>query len=124
MERYGNGWCKVYLAEFVNKRSKNKFYKIGYTTFKDAMDRFRYEPDGYKSFEIRILSTIMCDSINAAKLVEKTFLVNYPKNLWVEEKIKGVTEIFKLPHEEYLDLLGKFRKMNTYSKKLLNLTQG
>jgi len=121
MERYSNGWCKVYLAEFKNKSDGIIFYKIGYTSFKDALNRFRYEPEQYEAWNIRIISTIICNSIVTAKLVEKILLLYNPKNFWLNEKIKGVTEIVQLPREQYLDLLTKFRIMNEYAKETLNL---
>lgn len=121
MDRYSNGWCKVYFAEFKNKEDNSIFYKIGYTSFRDAADRFRYESDQYNKWNIRILSTIMCNSIPTAKLVEKLLHLHYPKNFWLEEKIVGVTEVFKVDHDNYIDLLRKFRIMNEYAKELLNL---
>lgn len=119
MERYTNGFCKVYFAEFVAKDTNDKFYKIGHTKYKDAMDRFRYEPEQYNPWHIRILSTIICESVHSAKILEKTLHLHYPKNFWLEEKIVGVTEIVKLDRPEYLALLQKFRILNQYSKELL-----
>ncbi len=121
MERYSNGWCKVYLAEFKNKSDGTIFYKIGYTSFKDALNRFKFDPEQYEAWNIRIISTIICNSIVTAKLVEKILLLYNPKNFWLNEKIKGVTEIVQLPREQYLDLLTKFRIMNEYAKETLNL---
>ena len=121
MERYSNGWCKVYLAEFKNVTSNDVFYKVGYTAYKDAADRFRYESDQYKKWNIRILSTIICNSTFTAKMIEKIFHLHYPKNFWLEEKIVGVTEIFKVDREKYLDLLRIFRTMNEHSKAILDL---
>lgn len=124
MLQYVNGMCKVYLAEFKSKTGTEKFYKIGYTSYKDAMDRFNMKGSHYKNWDIRILSTIFCESVNTAKLVEKTLLTCYPKNFWLEEKISGVTEVFKLERKDYLDLLSKFRTINEYSKTLLGFKKG
>lgn len=124
MERYTNGWCKVYLAEFKDKETKNIFYKIGYTSYKDAEDRFNYEPEQYSKWDIRILATILCSSKEMALLVEKTLLLYNPKNLWIDEKIVGVTEIFEADKEKYLDLLKKFHILGKYAKSLYNFTGG
>jgi hypothetical protein len=119
MERYTNGMCKVYFAEFSNKKTGEVFYKIGYTSYKDALDRFKIKGKQYESWDIRILSTIFCESTNMAKVVENTIREFYPKNFWLEEKISGVTEIFKVKRPEYLELLARFRRLNDLSKSLL-----
>ena len=119
MERYTNGMCKVYFAEFSNKKTGEVFYKIGYTSYKDALDRFKIKGKQYESWDIRILSTIFCESTNMAKVVENTIREFYPKNFWLEEKIGGVTEIFKVKRPEYLELLARFRRLNDLSKSLL-----
>jgi hypothetical protein len=119
MLQYVNGTCKVYLAEFKNKKNNDVFYKIGYTTYKDAMDRFKIKGSMYNSWDIRILSTIYCNDVRMAKLVEYILLSTYPKNFWLEEKISGVTEVFKLERKNYLELLKNFRDYSAKSKSLL-----
>lgn len=119
MQQYTNGMCKVYFAEFSNKKTGEVFYKIGHTSYKDALDRFKIKGKQYESWDIRILSTIFCESVNMAKVVESTIREFYPKNFWLEEKINGVTEIFKVKRPEYLELLARFRRLNDLSKSLL-----
>jgi len=119
MLQYVNGTCKVYLAEFKSKKNKDTFYKIGYTTYKDAMDRFKTKGAMYDSWDIRILSTIYCNDVRMAKLVEYILLKTYPKNFWLEEKISGVTEVFKIDRKNYLELLKNFREYSAKSKALL-----
>jgi hypothetical protein len=73
----------------------------------------------YNSWDIRILSTIYCNDVRMAKLVEYILLSTYPKNFWLEEKISGVTEVFKLERKNYLELLKNFRDYSAKSKSLL-----
>jgi hypothetical protein len=117
-ERYEGGLTKVYLAEFKNKNDDQTFYKVGYTQYKDAADRFNRE--GYENWNIRILSTILVNSKFTAQMLEKLFHLTHPKNVWVDEKFSGVTEIVQLERPHYLQLLNTFRTMNAVSKKLLN----
>jgi hypothetical protein len=87
---------KMYFARFTNKDTGEiEFYKFGHTSSYDAMDRFTYEPEQYSKWEIKIMKTVY-GPLEEMKGVEQAFRVFYPKNIWVEEKISGVTEIVTL----------------------------
>lgn len=84
---------KLYFARFTNKETGEiEFYKFGHTSSYDAMDRFRYEPEQYSKWDIKIMKTVY-GPLEQIKGMERCFLSLYPKNIWVEEKISGVTEV-------------------------------
>ena len=116
-ERYKTG-AKIYLAEFTNKETGASFLKVGYTGYRDAADRFRYEPEQYNKWNIRILCTAYNTSKEIIENTEKHFKEKYPKNFWLEEKISGVTEIFKLDNQTRYYLIQEFRQLNETWKLL------
>ena len=116
-ERYMKG-AKVYLAEFTDKKTGDSFLKIGYTGYKDAMDRFRYEPEQYSKWNIRILSTAYNPSKEVIEQTEDMLKKKYPKNFWLPEKIVGVTEIVKLDNGTRYQVIQEMRTMNEEWKKL------
>ena len=84
---------KVYLVEFTHKETKDTFLKFGVTSSYDILDRFKY-PE-YDDWDIRPLASAY-GTKEQVEDAERKFLTKYPKNFWLEEKIKGVTEIVKL----------------------------
>jgi hypothetical protein len=83
---------KLYFARFVPKDNKaTEFYKVGYTKHYNFMKRF--ESDEYKPWYIFPLASAWGPE-EEVKKAEKELLKKYPKNLYIEQKIKGVTEIF------------------------------
>jgi hypothetical protein len=83
---------KIYLARFRAKTQEVKsFYKIGVTSNYDAADRFRDEE--YNPWEVKIMTTAYGPTLEVLA-AEDELKVKYPKNLWIDQKIKGVTEIF------------------------------
>jgi len=110
--------AKIYLAEFTDKVTGESFLKFGYTGYKDAADRFRFEPEQYSKWDIRIL----CTAYHPEKLVieeaEEFLKKKYPKNFWLEEKIVGVTEIVKMDKATRYKAIQEVRKLNDEWKKL------
>lgn len=87
---------KMYFARFTNNETGEvEFYKFGHTSSYDAMDRFKYEPEQYSKWSIKIMKTIY-GPLDEMKGVEQAFRAFYPKNIWIEEKISGVTETVAL----------------------------
>jgi hypothetical protein len=117
MERYKRG-AKLYLAEFLNKVSGDAFLKFGYTGYKDAADRFRYEPEQYNKWDIRILATAYHPDKKVVEDTETILKTRYPKNFWLEEKIVGVTEIVKLDPQTRFEAIREVRKLNEEWKKI------
>jgi hypothetical protein len=116
-ERYKKG-AKVYLVEFIDKKTNDTFCKIGMTGYKDAMDRFRYDPEQYSKWSIRILATAYNPSKQVIEETEAILKMRYPKNFWLSEKIGGVTEIVKLDKETRIKALKEVRELNEEWKKL------
>ena len=116
-ERYMRG-AKVYLAEFTEKENGNSFLKIGFTGYKDAADRFRYEPEQYGKWDIRILCTAYHPDKTVIEATEETLKKKYPKNFWLEEKIVGVTEIVKLDKKTRYNVIQEIRQLNEEWKKI------
>ena len=83
---------KIYLAWFRAKTPEVKsFYKIGVTSNYDAADRFR--DDEYNLWDVKIMTTAYGPT-REILAAEDELKLKYPKNLWIDQKIKGVTEIF------------------------------
>jgi hypothetical protein len=103
---------KVYLARFTNKSTGEiDFYKFGHTRNYDAAERFKVDPEQYNKWEIKIMKTVY-GPIDEMKGIEETFKVLYPKNLFIEEKISGVTEIVKLEKSQVNDIIAYMDKLN------------
>jgi len=104
-EKYKGEHCKFYIAKFTKKNNGKHstiFHKFGVTTFKNAEDRFKVEPEQYEDYDIKITGTIICETKAKAEEVESFFKQKYPKNinLLVEEHehmpelgFSGITEI-------------------------------
>lgn len=116
-ERYKKG-AKIYLAEFTDKVTGKTFLKIGYTGYKDAADRFRYESEQYDKWDIRILCTAYHPSKKVIEETEEAFKKKYPKNFWLREKIVGVTEIVKLDNKTRYNVIQEIRQLNEEWKKI------
>ena len=115
-ESYSQG-AKLYLAEFKDKVTGETFLKFGFTKYKDAADRFLYEPSQYDKWDIRILCTAYNPDRNKIEKAEEYFKNKYPKNFWLEEKISGVTEIVKMSESERLYAIREVRALNDNWKK-------
>ena len=115
-ERYMKG-AKIYLAEFTDKTTGESFLKFGYTGYKDAADRFRYEPEQYAKWDIRILCTAYNSNKQLIEQIETQLKARYPKNFWLEEKIVGVTEIVKMDKATRFKAIQEIRTLNEKWKR-------
>lgn len=105
---------KVYLARFSNKSTGEvDFYKFGHTSSYDAADRFKYDPEQYSKWDIKIMKTVY-GPISEMVCIEETLKALYPKNLFIEEKISGVTEITKLVQSDVNKIISAMDKLNTF----------
>ena len=84
---------KAYLARFINKETGERFFKFGVTGKYDAAKRFTDKE--YDLWDIKIMTTAYGPTLEVLEL-EQEMLRKYPKNFYLHEKIKGVTEIFKV----------------------------
>ncbi len=116
-ESYAKG-AKLYLAEFKDKSTGDTFLKFGFTKYKDAADRFLYEPEQYSKWDIRILCTAYNPDRNKIEQAEEYFKKKYPKNFWLEEKISGVTEIVKMGKVDRNNAIQEVRALNDNWKKI------
>jgi len=110
---------KMYLARFTNKETKTvDFYKFGHTSSWDAADRFKHDPEQYSKWGIKIMKTV-AGPLDEMKGIEETFKAFYPKNLWLEEKISGVTEIVTLSQQQVNEIIQKMEFLGTkyYQKR-------
>jgi len=103
-EKYKGDHCKFYIAKFIRKKDKLTFHKFGVTTFKNAEDRFKVEPNQYKDYDIQVKGTIICETKVVAEEVVSFFKERYPKNisLLTEDHkhmpdlgFSGITEIYQ-----------------------------
>lgn len=105
---------KVYFARFTNKSSGEvSFYKFGHTSSYDAMDRFRYDPEQYAKWDIKILKTVY-GPLDEMKGIEQTLRAFYPKNIWIEEKISGVTETVMLTEVAVSKIISIMESLSNY----------
>lgn len=132
-EKYKGDHCKFYIAKFIRKKDKLTFHKFGVTTYKNAEDRFKHEPNQYKDYDISIKATIICESKKAAEKVERFFTKKYPKNisLLVEDHkhmpelgFSGITEIHQCRNgswpsvfSDYLEKKGQYACKFTFTVK-------
>jgi hypothetical protein len=97
---------KAYLARFINKTTGERFFKFGVTGIYDALERFSYEE--YYPWHIRIMASAYGPTLEVLEL-EQEMLQKYPKNFYLPEKIKGVTEIFKVERENENKMVGEVK---------------
>lgn len=104
---------KVYFARFTDKQTKQVFYKFGHTRSYDAMDRFTYEPAQYAKWDIKIMCTVY-GPLEEMIGIEEALKAVYPKNLWLNEKISGVTEIVKFDNSSDVQrIIESFKRLST-----------
>ena len=102
------GELKLYLAVFKDGVTGDYcFHKFGHTSFHDAADRFKYEPEQYKKWDITIMKTVWGPEEEILKL-EEEYQKRYPKTFWIEEKIGGVTEITRLTIADVKNIISEF----------------
>jgi hypothetical protein len=96
----------LYFVEFINKiTGKVEFRKFGVTGKPTTLDRFynKYEREQYADWDIRVVCEVRLPPMTA--LTKEFYLQKrFPKNLIIEKKIKGVTEIFT-GYDEYVPLI-------------------
>lgn len=95
---------KIYLVQFIEKTSSQSFYKIGITQDYDVENRFKRDPGQYELYDIRVICSAYGPKTEVEEL-EQSLLKKYPKNLWVENKFSGVTEIVKLSSGQLEDII-------------------
>jgi hypothetical protein len=108
---------KLYFARFIPRTGgAGEFYKFGHTKHYDFMKRFQEEK--YKAWYV----TPMTSAYGPEKEVleaEQELLKKYPKNIYIQEKISGVTEIF-VPKDQR-EIQEIFRYFETKRKLWYNL---
>lgn len=88
---------KLYFVQFKNKTTSQIFYKFGITHHYDILKRFN-DPQ-YDIWDIKVMASAYGPR-NLVEQEEKHLLTKYPKNLWIEQKISGVTEIVNLSYND------------------------
>lgn len=113
--------AKMYFAEFTNNRTGQVFQKFGHTGFNDAQKRLDRITEEFPHFSARVLAVVYHHNIDICRAVEETFKTIYPKNLMIEEKISGVTEIVNLTAEQRYKVIQHVRSLNEmYKSELFN----
>ena len=103
---------ELYFADFISKiTGKSDFRKFGVTGKKTALERFynKYERGQYEDWDINIICNVR---LKPRIALEREFNLQkrFPKNLTIEKKIKGVTEIFT-GYDEYIPLIIEYFRM-------------
>lgn len=92
--------ARMYLAEFINNTTGQVFQKFGHTSAKDAQYRLDRITEHYPQYTARVLASAYHPNVDKCRGAEEAFKALYPKNLWIAEKISGVTEIVNLDINE------------------------
>jgi hypothetical protein len=106
---------KVYLVEFTNKETGEQFLKFGVTSSYDILDRFK--SDEYNKWVVRPLASAY-GTKEQVEEAEQKFLNKYPKNFWLEEKIRGVTEVVKMDRQTRNAAIQEVRQLSSDLKML------
>jgi len=106
---------KVYLVEFTNKETGEQFLKFGVTSSYDILDRFK--SDEYNKWVVRPLASAY-GTKEQVEEAEQKFLNKYPKNFWLEEKIRGVTEVVKMDRQTRNAAIQEVRQLSSDLKIL------
>ena len=113
--------AKMYFAEFTNNRTGQVFQKFGHTGFNDAQKRLDRITEEFPHFSARVLAVVYHHNIDICRAVEETFKTIYPKNLMIEEKISGVTELVHFTAEQRFNVIQHVRSLNEmYKAELFN----
>ena len=102
---------KLYLARFDNKNKAEQFYKVGQCYQYDAGERFQVEPDQYKDYDIKIMTSAWGPP-EEVDIWERVMLKVKPKDFWVESKFSGVTEIRRYNKEELAQVFDMFKYLS------------
>lgn len=115
---------KVYLVEMTNRETGHQFYKVGWCSAYDVMDRFSAATsakygravDQYDQFNIRVLASAYSPSIQAVKNAERVLKEWYPKNLNITESFSGITEIVMLNPDQRDYVIQTLRQLHQHWK--------
>ena len=113
------GNIKIYIVEFNSKILADSFHKIGITHHFDVLDRFKGSQ--YDDWDIRVVCSAYGPRSEVEQL-EKLLLIKYPKNIWIEKKISGVTEIVNFSSGQLDEVVGiiKTFKDKWYNERNVN----
>ena len=111
---------KVYLVEFTDKETSEQFLKFGVTSSYDVLERFK--TDDYNKWSIRPLASAY-GTKEQVEAAERYFLQKYPKNFWLKEKIRGVTEVVKLDRSTRNNAIKEVRELSEKLKSLRVLNE-
>tara|TARA_Y100000310_G_scaffold332644_2_gene408620 strand:- start:378 stop:773 length:396 start_codon:yes stop_codon:yes gene_type:complete len=103
---------KLYLARFTRQSDKFTFYKIGQCWQWDANERFLFENDQYKEFDIKIMTSAWGPAAQV-DIWEEKILKQKKKDFWLKGKFSGITEIRQYTYEELQDLFELFATLKT-----------
>jgi len=106
-EKLSKGKAKLYFVNFYKKEDNSyHFSKNGITRFVDAADRFRYEPDQYRHWTIKVLFSVIGPE-NLIKKEEDYLKSLYKKDFWLPDDLffKGITEIRKYNRSQISEII-------------------
>jgi hypothetical protein len=109
--------AKCYFVRLNNTATGAQFYKFGYTGSWDVEDRVKRIAEDYPHISYKIMKSVYHSDVDKVKKLEEYFLKKYPKNIWINEKLSGVTEIVSLPSHEVSKVL---KEMSYISNRFYN----
>lgn len=113
---------KLYFARFTDKVNGQLFYKFGYTGKRDAYERFARSE--YDSWFIKIMTSATGPEKEVLQ-EEARFLRQFPKNVGVKKKFKGIEEICRLTRDQVAYVFEEFKVLQKrwgameYRRKML-----
>ena len=110
---------KLYLARFSDCGSDQTFYKIGQCWQYDADERFLFEKEQYKDYDIKIMASAWGPA-DEVDLWEQKLLGTKKKDFWIKKKFSGVTEIRQFTWVEIGHIVSKLKQLSNEWYKLRN----
>ncbi len=109
------GYDKLYLVSLFVKNDPNHsyFFKVGHTHKSDVTDRFR-EDLKHSFYSLHKIYASAKGLRRMVLTVEEAFKRMYPKDINLDVKFKGITEIIStMPYEDVLEKVSKpIRELN------------
>lgn len=99
------------MARFIRCSDGFTFYKIGQCWQYDADERFLYESEQYKDFDIKIMTSAWGPASEVDEWEEK-FLDMKEKDFWLKGKFSGITEIRQFDSSELDYLFSQFKRLS------------
>lgn len=118
------GKLKLYFVNFYNKETNQyHFSKTGHTSFVDAADRFRFEPDQYRHWNIKVMFSLVGPE-DYIKEQEEYIHSLHKKDFYLPEeyRFKGIKEIRILNYNQINEIIMYMKGLREKFKTVVALS--